>query len=146
MEENKNLENLKLENQLCFPLYATAKELVRKYRVPLDKIGLTYTQYIVMMVLWENKTISQKELGEKVYLDSGTLTPLLKRLEKQELISRKRDPNNEQIVIITLTELGTQLKEKAKSVPNEMKNCINLSKIELENLHALLNKALASIQ
>lgn len=139
-------DNLKLENQLCFPLYASAKELIRRYRKPLDKIGLTYTQYIVMMVLWENEIISQKKLGQKVYLDSGTLTPLVKRLEKQGLILRKRDENNEQILLISLTDEGKALKEKAKEVPLQMENCLDLSEEEAEILYKLLYKSLKSME
>ena len=133
---------MKLENQLCFPLYAVAKEVVRRYRKPLEKLGLTYTQYIVMMVLWEHGSMIEKELGEIVHLDSGTLAPLLKRLEKQGHITRTRPENNENKLMIRLTENGKKLKDDALTVPEEMSGCIRLSEDELNTLRALLNKAI----
>ena len=133
---------LKLENQLCFPLYACAKEVVRRYRKPLKKLGLTYTQYIVMMVLWERGGMTEKELGEIVHLDSGTLAPLLKRLDKQGFINRIRPDDNERRLYITLTDKGEALKEAAKAVPEEMAGCIKLSEEELNTLKYLLNKAI----
>ncbi len=135
-------DTLKLENQLCFPLYAVAKEVVRRYRKPLEKLGLTYTQYIVMMVLWEHGSMIEKELGEIVHLDSGTLAPLLKRLEKQGHITRTRPENNENKLLIGLTERGENLKNDALAVPMEMSGCIRLSEKELNTLRALLNKAI----
>ena len=133
---------LKLKNQLCFPLYACAKEVVRRYRKPLEKLGLTYTQYIVMMVLWEHGSMIEKELGEIVHLDSGTLAPLLRRLEKQGYITRTRPENNENKLLIELTERGEKLKDEALTVPEEMAGCIKLSKEELNALKSLLNKAI----
>lgn len=133
---------LKLENQLCFPLYAAAKEVVRKYKVHLDEIGLTYTQYIVMMVLWNEKSLSVKQLGERLYLDSGTLTPLLKKLEKSGLINRKRDSADERNVIITITEKGMALREKAVEIPQKIGSCIDLSAEEAGTLYQLLYKVL----
>lgn len=135
-------DTLKLENQLCFPLYAVAKEVVRRYRKPLEKLGLTYTQYIVMMVLWEHGSMIEKELGEIVHLDSGTLAPLLRRLEKQGYITRTRPENNENKLMIGLTENGEKLKDDALTVPEEMSGCIRLSEDELNTLRALLNKAI----
>ena len=135
-------DTLKLENQLCFPLYACAKEAVRRYRKPLEKLGLTYTQYIVMMVLWEHGSMIEKELGEIVHLDSGTLAPLLRRLEKQGYITRTRPENNENKLFIELTERGEKLKDEALTVPEEMAGCINLSEEELNALKNLLNKAI----
>jgi DNA-binding MarR family transcriptional regulator len=114
-------QQLKLENQLCFPLYASAKEVVKRYKPYLEEIGLTYTQYIVMMVLWEHHTINVKTLGDYLYLDSGTLTPLLKRLESVGLIERKRDANDERNVIIKLTTEGESLKEPASQIPEKIK-------------------------
>ncbi|MDR1130397.1 MAG: MarR family transcriptional regulator [Prevotellaceae bacterium] len=108
-----NTEILKLENQLCFPLYAAAKAMVKKYAPFLNEIRLTYTQYITMMVMWEYKTISVKELGNRLYLDSGTLTPLLKRLESKNLISRERaKEGDERFVYISVTPEGIQLKKR----------------------------------
>lgn len=135
-------DRIKLDNQLCFPLYACAKEVVRLYRKPLDALGLTYTQYLVMMLLWENGGMTEGEIGKRLHLDSGTLAPLLKRLEKQGLINRSRLESNERKLLITLTKEGERLKEKAMSVPEEMNGCIPLSEKELGILKGLLNKAL----
>ena len=104
---------LKLENQLCFPLYACSKEIVRKYKPFLDEIDLTYTQYISMMVLWEHKAMNVKQMGEYLYLDSGTLTPVLKKLEQKGYVTRQRDESDERILNVTITEKGEKLKEKA---------------------------------
>lgn len=135
-------ESLKLENQLCFPLYATSKEVIKRYKPLLDKLDLTYTQYITMMVLWENKTMSVKDLGEKLFLDSGTLTPLLKNLESKGLILRERATYDERVLTITLTEKGILLKDKALSVPKKISSCINLSLNESLQLYNLLYKIL----
>ncbi|HWS29718.1 MAG TPA: MarR family transcriptional regulator [Clostridia bacterium] len=133
---------LKLENQLCFPLYAAAKEVVNRYKPLLDKIDLTYTQYIALMVLWEHKSVSVKELGEYLYLDSGTLTPLLKRLEMKGLVTRERSRTDERTVIITITEAGEKLREEALLIPEQMASCISLSPEEASTLYALLYKLL----
>ena len=133
---------LKLENQLCFPLYACAKEVIRRYQEPLDELNLTYTQYIVMMAFWEFGGMTEGELGQKVHLDSGTLAPLLKRLEKQGLVKRARMEENERKLYVTLTEEGEALKEKALAVPYAMGGCIDLSKEDLLQLKALLDKML----
>ena len=135
-------EELRLENQLCFPLYACAKEVVRQYRKPLEELNLTYTQYIVMMVLWEYGGMTEGQLGEKVYLESGTLTPLLKRLEKAGYINRIRPEDNERKLYLSLTKKGKDLKEKAKSVPTAMQGCIPLKEEELTMLRDMLNRAL----
>ena len=137
---------LKLENQLCFPLYAAAKEVVRRYRPFLDELDLTYTQYITMMVMWEEKQISVKELGEKLFLDSGTLTPLLKSLEQKEYVSRHRSNKDERVLLVTLTEKGEQLREKAVEVPHQMVSCIKLSRDEAKMLYSLLYKLLGSVE
>ena len=134
---------LKLENQLCFPLYACAKEVIRRYREPLDALGLTYTQYIVMMVFWEFGGMTEGELGEKVRLDSGTLAPLLKRLEKQGLVKRSRPENNERKLYVCLTDEGKALKEKALAVPETMRGCIDLPVEDLILLKMLLEKVLS---
>ena len=142
MEKNDTYEILRLENQLCFPLYACAKEVVRLYRKPLEELNLTYTQYIVMMVLWEFGSMSEGELGRKVYLESGTWAPLLKRLEKAGYISRTRPADNERKLIISLTEEGEALKEKARGVPEAMKGCVALPREDLIMLKNLLDRAL----
>ena len=135
-------EELRLENQLCFPLYACAKEVVRRYREPLEALNLTYTQYIVMMVLWEFGGMTEGELGKKVHLDSGTLAPLLKRLDKQGYIQRIRPENNERKLFLSLTEQGEALREKAKAVPAAMRGCIPLGQQDLLLLKSLLDQAL----
>jgi len=139
-------EALRLENQLCFPLYACAKEVVRQYRQPLEPLNLTYTQYIVMMVLWEYGDMTEGELGQKIHLDSGTLAPLLKRLEKQGLIDRMRLESNERKLLISLTDEGIALREKALAVPGRMQGCINLPAEELGQLKTLLDKALRNME
>ena len=138
-------EALKIENQLCFPLYAASKEIVGKYHDLLSKLDLTYTQYIVMMVLWNTDSITVKDLGEKVYLDSGTLTPLLKKLENKGLINRKRDDKDERNVIISLTQKGINLKEEAVNIPFEIGKCIPLTAEEAKTLYSLLYKILENV-
>lgn len=133
---------LKLSNQLCFPLYAAAKGLIKKYKPFLEPYNLTYTQYITMMVLWEEKSIGVKALGEKLYLDSGTLTPLLKRLEKEGYIQRIRDTIDERNMNISLTKEGIELKEKMINIPSEIGKCINLSAEEAVFLYDVLYKIL----
>lgn len=135
---------LKLENQLCFPLYACAKEVVKKYKPFLDELGLTYTQYIVMMVLWEQERINVKKLGEHLYLDSGTLTPLLKKLEAIGYITRTRAAEDERNLIVAITEKGESLKEKAVEIPAKLASCLNLSLEESKVLYGLLYKMLKS--
>ena len=136
---------LKLENQLCFPLYACAKEVIRRYREPLEELNLTYTQYIVMMTFWEFGGMTEGELGQKVRLDSGTLAPLLKRLENQGLIKRERLKENERKLFVSLTEEGEALKEKALAVPYAMGGFIDLPQEELLCLKTLLDKALINM-
>lgn len=136
---------LKLENQLCFPLYACSREIVKKYKPFLDALGLTYTQYVAMLVLWEETAATVKELGEKLHLDSGTLTPMLKKMEAQELISRARDGRDERSVIIELTEKGALLREKAVEVPGQMARCVPLDVEEAVALKRLLDKLLEQI-
>ncbi len=136
------MEQLKLENQLCFPLYAASKEVVSKYTPLLHEIGLTYTQYIAMMVLWDKKQITAKELGEILFLDSGTITPVLKRLEQQGLVTRKRSKEDERILVITLTQEGEALKDDAKDIPAKIGSCINLENDEALMLYRLLYKVL----
>ncbi|MBR0351369.1 MAG: MarR family transcriptional regulator [Clostridia bacterium] len=142
--EEKN-DSLKLGNQLCFPLYACSKEIVRRYKPLLDKLDLTYTQYIVMMVMWEQKQINVTSLGKLLYLDSGTLTPLLKKLESKGYISRTRDKKDERNVIITIEPKGIKLKEKAKNIPEEIGKCVNLTEAEAITLYKTLYKILGTI-
>lgn len=136
------MDTLKLENQLCFPLYACSKEVVKKYHPLLKKIDLTYTQYITMMVLWEQKDMNVKSLGEKLYLDSGTLTPLLKKLEKKGYIRRTRNTKDERNLIISITNKGEELKKVCEDIPKQIGGCIPLSKEESITLYQLLYKLL----
>ena len=136
---------LKLENQICFPLYACSKEIVRKYKPFLDEIDLTYTQYITMMVLWEHKEISVKDLGEYLYLDSGTLTPVLKKLEQKGYVSRARDVQDERILNVTITEAGEALKEKAVNIPEKIGSCVCLPAEDARKLYEILHKILKNI-
>ena len=138
-------EILKLSNQLCFPLYACGKEIVRKYKPILDKFDLTYTQYIVLLVLWENDNLSVKEIGEKIYLDSGTLTPLIVKLEKKGYIKKKKNKDDERGLIISLTKKGQKLKEEIVQVPQYISSCVNLSQEEAITLYKLLYKVLGGL-
>ena len=133
---------LRLGNQLCFPLYACSKEIVHRYKPMLDELDLTYTQYITMMVMWEHKSLNVKELGEYVYLDSGTLTPLLKKLEAKGYVKRTRCANDERCVNVEVTPEGLQLEEKALSVPGQMWCTLGLTPKEAETLKLLLTKVL----
>ncbi|MDF2539601.1 MAG: transcriptional regulator, MarR family [Herbinix sp.] len=137
-----NDEVLKLKNQLCFPLYACSREVIKKYNQFLDPLGLTYTQYIAMMVLWEQKSVNVKALGEQLYLDSGTLSPLLKKMEAQGLVIRNRDAKDERNVIVTITPQGEKLKEDAISIPAKIGSCIHLNKEDASNLYRLLYQVL----
>ena len=137
---------LLLQNQLCFPLYAVSKEVVRLYKPFLDEIGLTYTQYIAMMVLWEKRSLTVKELGEYLYLDSGTLTPLLKKMEAQGIVSRQRNAADERSVIVSVTDAGEALRERAASIPERIGACLPLSKSEAETLYQMLYKVLHAIE
>ncbi len=141
----KDYEMLKLENQLCFPLYACAREIVKKYNPHLDGIGLTYTQYIVMMVMWDKKRVSVKELGEKLYLDSGTLTPVLKSLESKGFVSRRRSTEDERVLIAEITEAGEALKEQAAEIPPKIACCVSLTPDEAGTLYGLLYKILGTM-
>ena len=136
---------LKLDNQLCFPLYAVSREIIKRYKPFLSKIDLTYTQYIVMMVLWEKESINVKHLGERLYLDSGTLTPLLKVMENKELITRNRSVYDERNLIVTITDKGIKLKDRAKSIPKMVGSCVKLEEKEISELYRILYKILGSI-
>jgi len=133
---------LKIENQLCFPLYAAAREVVRLYNPLLSELDLTYTQYITMMLLWDNEKMSVKELGTKLYLDSGTLTPVLKSLEKKGYVERSRSTEDERMLIVKATESGIARKDKALSVPGAVACGINLEPEEAGELYKLLYKLL----
>ena len=145
MSKDNKYDSLKLKNQLCFPLYACAKEIVKKYKPYLDEIDLTYTQYITMMVLWEEKEINVKELGKKLYLDSGTLTPLLKKLEKKGYLTRSRSKLDERVLLIEITKEGEELRDKALSVPEKMVSCIRLEKEESLELYRILQNILSNM-
>jgi len=139
---HSDFDVLKLENQLCFPLYAAAREVVKRYRPYLDELDLTYTQYITMMVMWEQKEISVKDLGEKLFLDSGTMTPVLKSLEAKGYVSRKRSTADERSVCVFLTEIGEGLKQKAVEIPAKVAGCVGLEATEAIKLYELLYKIL----
>jgi len=134
---------LKLDNQLCFALYVSAKEVVRKYRPLLDPLGLTYTEYIAMLALWEKDGVSVKLLGERLSLDSGTLTPMLKRMEKNGLLTRRRSSEDERIVLIDLTDQGKDLKAKVIDIPNQM---ICQMPINMESALSLISQLHAMIE
>ena len=140
MGTEERYECLKLENQLCFPLYACAKEVVRRYRPLLDELGITYTQYITMMVLWEHRSMSVKDIGEVLCLDSGTLTPLLKKLEEKGYIVRRRDDNDERILVASVTEEGLALRDKAVNIPREIASCIPLQTKDAIERARILNE------
>lgn len=138
-------DELKLENQLCFPLYACSREVIKQYRPYLDAIGLTYTQYVAMTVCWEAEAISVKELGQRLYLDSGTLTPVLKALEQKGYITRRRSAEDERLLIAALTDAGRALEAEAAAFPQQIGGCIRLSSEEKLMLRTLLNKLLHSM-
>lgn len=138
-------ESLKLDNQVCFPLYAASREVIKLYKPFLDKYNLTYTQYITMLVLWEDEKITIKELCKKLYLDSGTITPVIKKLESMGLIIKYRDKSDERIVIVELTTKGIELKEEIVKVPDQVSCKINGSMQDLLTLKDLLEKLLNNI-
>lgn len=133
-------EALKLDRQLCFPLYAVSREIIKKYTPFLDRINLTYTQYITMMVLWEEQEITVKELGNKLFLDSGTVTPVLKALEKKGLILRKRSESDERVVYARITESGMALREQAADIPKQLGACMPLPPEDAAALYTILHK------
>ena len=144
--DNRTYDALKLENQLCFPLYACSREIIRQYKPFLDELQLTYTQYIVMMVLWERCSVTVKELGDCLYLDSGTLTPLLKKMEAKGLLTRVRSTKDERNLIVTITEAGEALRKQAIRVPALMAQCSPLEPQEAATLYRLLYKLLRQDQ
>lgn len=142
----KDFDPLLLENQLCFPLYAVSKEVVRSYGPLLKELGLTYTQYIAMMVLWEEQRVTVKHLGERLYLDSGTITPLVKKLEARGLVEKHRMPSDERAVEVTITQAGKDLRDSALAVPYGMASCIKLEPDEAKALRKLLDKVMRNLQ
>lgn len=142
----ENPETPKLANQLCFPFYVIAKEITGMYRPFLEELDITYSQYLVMMVLWEYERLTVKQIGEKLYLDSGTLTPLLKRLEAKSYIVRHRKKEDERVVEVFLTEQGNQLQQKACEIPGKMQDKLNLTAAELSTLKETLTKLLNKIE
>lgn len=139
-------ETPKLGNQLCFPFYVIAKEITGMYRPFLDELDITYSQYLVMMVLWEYERLTVNQIGEKLYLDSGTLTPLLKRLEAKGYIVRLRKKEDERTVEVFLTEKGNELQKKACIIPGKMQEKLNLSENDLLELRETINKLLSKIE
>ena len=143
---DKKYECLKLSKQLCFPLYACSRETIKLYKPYLDELGLTYTQYITMMVLWEHKAMTVKALGQELFLDSGTLTPLLKKLEEKGLVTRRRSGLDERNLIVTITELGEEMKDRALHIPGEMMKCINLPSEDIRELYRMLHQLLEYVK
>ena len=142
---NDKYDALKLENQLCFPMYACSKEIVRAYTPYLDELGMTYTQYITMLVMWEHKELRVKEVGKRLYLDSGTLTPVLKKLEEKGFVTRRRSESDERDVIVKITERGEALKEKAVHIPEKLGGCIELDPQKATQLYTLLYEVLGKL-
>lgn len=140
--DNLTFDLLKLGNQLCFPMYAASREVIKQYKPFLDELDLTYTQYIAMMLLWEHKTMTVKEIGNHLYLDSGTLTPLLKKLEAKGFITRARSTKDERNLIISITSEGEALRDRALHIPCEMAKLNPLTLEETTILYHLLNKML----
>ena len=135
-------ESMKLDSQLCFPLYAASRKVVSLYTPHLKPLGITYTQYIMFLVLWEQDGITVGDLCKRLMLDTGTVTPMLKNTEKQGLIKRARSEEDERVVVITLTEEGKELYKKAKDMPAKIGSCVKLSKNEAEALYKILYKVI----
>lgn len=131
-----------MENQLCFPLYAASRQMIKQYKPFLDALDLTYTQYIAMMLLWEKKSMTVKEMGESLFLDSGTLTPLLKKMEAKGFVTRSRSTADERILNVVITEAGEKLRERAVHVPEQMVQCVKLTQTEAAALYGILYKIL----
>ena len=144
--EAENYDGLKLQNQVCFPLYACSKELIRQYGPCLKELNLTYTQYIVMMVLWEKERVSSRELAGCLHLDYGTLTPVLKRLDQAGYLTRARAAEDERLLTLTLTEKGRALKTRAAAIPPAIAECMGLTPEEFGALYALTYKALKNME
>ena len=134
------MNNLKLDEQLCFPLYVCSKEIIKRYKPALEQVDLTYTQYIIMMVMWEEKEITFRDLVKRLYLESNTLTPVLKKLEDKKLIERKKITGNDKNIVLSITKKGIELKEKAKQVPKELEKCLVISEDDGNTLKEILNR------
>lgn len=139
-------DSIKLENQVCFSLYASSREIIKLYKPFLDKFNLTYTQYVAMLVLWEDEKSTVKDIGKRLHLDSGTLTPLLKKIEGMGLVNRYRDANDDRVVVVELTEKGKLLKDDIIEVPREMLCKINMPLEELRDLKKLLDELLTNLE
>ena len=137
--------HLLLENQVCFPLYSAANAMIRAYRPLLNPLGLTYLQYMVLMVLWEESSLKVKELGERLGLDSGTLTPLLKRLASKGLVERERGKDDARVRVITITQAGQQLKEKALDIPKALARLSGMQAAQMQDLKNLCKQLLATL-
>ena len=135
-------DTLELDNQFCFPIYALSKKIINMYRLYLDPLDITYPQYLVLMVLWKEQQQTVGQLGEKLFLDSGTLTPLLKRMEQKEMVVRSRNIEDERSVVISLTKKGSALKEKVKDIPEKLLESMAISVDELKQLKKIANKIL----
>ena len=142
MKNSDGSSELLLKNQLCFPLYACARTVIARYKPHLDELALTYTQYVTMLVLWEHGELTSREIGRLLYLDSGTLTPLLKKLEARGLIERLRSEKDERNLTVRITDEGMALRERAKDIPDKVCACMPLSEDEQKQLYALLYKLL----
>lgn len=145
LDNSQEIPELLLKNQLCFPLYSASKEVVRRYTPLLKPFNLTYTQYITMMALWENKSLDVKALGELLFLDSGTLTPLLKKLEEKGLVLRQKTNKDGRQLIVSLTQKGKDLKREIQTVPHQIGSCVDLSPEEGAELKRLLLKVLSNV-
>lgn len=143
--ENDKYDGLKLENQICFPLYACSREVVKRYTPYLDALDLTYTQYVTMMVLWEHKSLTVKKAGELLHLDSGTLTPLFKKLEEKGLVTRTRSRTDERSLIVSVTDKGIALRDRAVDIPAQLGSCVRLGAEDAQRLYGLLYKLLDSL-
>ena len=139
-------DSLLLKNQLCFPVYLCAKEIVNRYSEPLSRMDLSYTQYVIMMYMWEKEEATAKQLSDSLLLDQSTLTPLLKKLEAKGYIKRCKSCEDGRSAVITLTETGYNLKDDALSVPETMKCCIDISEDEAMQLYRIMNKILCNIR
>ena len=140
--DGMSVDALRLDNQLCFPLYACAREVVRRYKPFLDALDLTYTQYVTMLVLWECPRLTSKEIGDRLHLDSGTLTPVLKRLDEKGLVTRARDMADERNLVVMLTDAGRALRDRAANIPARMSACISLAPEDAAKLYELLYRLL----
>lgn len=138
-------DSLKLENQICFPLYVCSKEIIKAYKPYLDKLDLTYTQYITMTVMWEHKELRVKEIGKFLYLDSSTLTPLLKRLEEKGYVARRRSEQDERDLIVSVTKEGEALREKALAVPGQIASCVDMEPEKAQTLYSILYELLDKV-